>query len=111
MKGLAKDLNVPVLLLSQLNRALESRPNPHKRPKLADLRDSGNIEQDADVVLFLYRPEVYGDTCPWPPGSAQTPFEGQFEVNIAKDRNGPIGTTLMRFEIETGRFFEVATDY
>jgi len=104
MKGMAKDLNVPVLLLSQLNRALESRPNPHKRPKLADLRDSGNIEQDADVVLFLYRPDLYGDACEWPPGGGRKPYAGQFEINIAKHRNGPLGTVVQRFFPETGRF-------
>jgi len=104
MKAMAKDLNVPVLLLSQLNRALESRPNPHKRPKLADLRDSGNIEQDADVVLFFYRPDLYGDACEWPPGCGRKPYAGQFEINIAKHRNGPLGTVMMRFSPETGRF-------
>jgi len=107
MKGMAKDLNIPALLLSQLNRALESRPNPQKRPKLADLRDSGNIEQDADVALFLYRPELYGDACEWPAGSGRKPFAGQFEINIAKHRNGPLGTALMKFDGATGQFFPV----
>ena len=104
LKGMAKDLDFPVLLLSQLNRALEARPNPHKRPKLADLRDSGNIEQDADVVLFLYRPDLYGDACEWPTGSGRKPYAGQFEINIAKHRNGPLGTVMLRFDPETGRF-------
>lgn len=103
LKGMAKELEVPVLLLSQLNRGLESRPNPHKRPVMSDLRDSGNIEQDADVVLFLYRRAVYND---WknfshntqiyseqpvgnPSPELKLAFEGSTELNIAKQRNGP----------------------
>lgn len=106
LKALAKELSLPVLLLSQLNRALESRTNPHKRPRLSDLRDSGNIEQDADVVAFLYRPELYGDRHPWPPDGGEAPFHGQFEINVAKHRNGELGTVIVVYRPETGRFDE-----
>jgi len=81
LKRLTKDLNCPLLVLSQLSRQCENRPN--KRPVLSDLRDSGDIEQDADVVLFLHREEYY---------SRDTEKKGQAEINIAKQRNGPTGT-------------------
>jgi len=95
IKGLAKELNVPIILLSQLNRALEQRPNPYKRPRLSDLRDSGCIEQDSDVVAFLYRPVVYED---------REEFEGHAELNINKQRNGPIGRIKLLWHEKTTTF-------
>jgi replicative DNA helicase len=93
LKALAKELDVPVIVLSQLNREVEKRPN--KRPILADLRDSGQIEQDADLVLFIYRDEVYWE------GS---PDKGIAEVWLAKQRNGPIGLVKLTYLEEFMRF-------
>jgi replicative DNA helicase len=102
LKGLAKELNIPVIALSQLNRAVETRTD--KKPMLSDLRESGSIEQDADVVLFLYRPEVYGITSYQSGDMAGEQTEGVAEVIVSKHRNGPIGEVKLKFLKDYARF-------
>src|SRR6185295_7665375 len=108
LKILAKELGVPVVVLSQLSRAPEQRTAENKRPQLSDLRDSGAIEQDADLVMFIYRQEMYeqpfdeqGNPRALPDG---TPIEGLAELIVAKQRNGPTGNVKLVFHKQYTRF-------
>ena len=115
LKAIAKELNIPVIALSQLSRQVESRED--KRPQLSDLRESGSIEQDADVVMFVYRDEYYkerekpGDHELEKMAAWQTVMEqvhGKAEVIIGKQRHGPIGSVELSFEGRFTRFGNLA---
>ena len=116
LKALAKELNVPIVALSQLSRQVESRED--KRPQLSDLRESGSIEQDADVVMFVYRDDYYLKNKEPEKGTQQhieweeklRTVEGKAEVIIGKQRHGPTGTVFMGFQGEFTRFFDIAED-
>lgn len=96
LKALARELDVPVIALSQLSRALEARPD--KRPVMSDLRESGSIEQDADIVMMLYRDDYYNEFSELP---------GVTNVLVRKNRNGPTGQVDLKFEKSQQKFYEI----
>ena len=108
LKQLAKELNIPIVALSQLNRSVESRQSGDggsKRPQLSDLRESGAIEQDADMVMFIHRPEKYGIET----DSEGNSTKGIANIIIAKHRNGAVGEINLRFRAELTRFEDLNT--
>ena len=116
LKALAKELGVPILALSQLSRAVENRED--KRPQLADLSESGSIEQDADLVMFVFREEYYiermkpaeGMPLSFPNGRRRRNAHGKAEVIVGKHRHGPVGTVDLQFEGTFTRFSDLAHD-
>ncbi len=106
LKAIAKEIGVPILALSQLNRSVETRGGT-KRPQLSDLRESGAIEQDADLVTFIHRPEYYGLT----EDEEGNPTQGVAEIIVAKHRNGATDTVRLRFRKEQARFCDLEDDY
>lgn len=108
LKGIARDLNIPVIAISQLSRAVEQRPS--HRPQLSDLRDSGSIEQDADIVSFIYREDVYYTEEEWNSRNPVEPYPKNIaEVIIAKHRNGPLGNINLFFNEQYAEFKDMAT--
>lgn len=107
LKQIAKELNIPVVALAQLNRSIESRPGKSRSPMLSDLRESGSIEQDADVIIFVQRAEVYGLT----EYEDKTPTNGTAELIIGKQRNGPIGTVRTAFIKNYAQFDNLSYGY
>jgi replicative DNA helicase len=116
LKALAKELNVPILALSQLSRQVENRED--KRPQLSDLRESGSIEQDADVVMFVFREEYYLANKEPRAGTPEhekwqidmNAVHGKAEVIVGKQRHGPTGTVRLQFDAEVTRFANLAED-
>ncbi len=116
LKALAKELNIPLIAISQLSRQVENRDN--KRPQLSDLRESGSIEQDADVVMFVYREEYYLQNEEPKEGSEEwlkwdeqlRAARGRAEVIVSKQRHGPTGTAKLGFQAEFTRFSDVTDD-
>lgn len=109
LKGLAKDMDIPVMALSQLSRSVETRGGAHKRPLLSDLRESGAIEQDADIVMFLYRPEYYKiDT--WDDDESSS-TAGQAEMNVAKFRGGEVGATVFGSRLKYMQFHDLVKEH
>ncbi len=106
LKAIAKELDVPVIAISQLNRSVEIRSG-NKRPQLSDLRESGAIEQDADMVIFIHRPEKYG----FMEDEEGNSLKGVAEIILAKHRNGPIGDVHLRFRDECAKFVELEDEY
>jgi replicative DNA helicase len=98
MKVMARELNVPVLAAAQLSRAVEQRAD--KEPQLSDLRESGSLEQDADIVMFIHRPELY---------DKETLLKNIAQIKVAKHRNGPIGTVELVFRDSIAKFENAAT--
>jgi len=104
LKALAKELRIPIVALSQLNRELERRSNPYRRPRLSDLRDSGSLEQDADNVIFVYRPWEYGDNISPKDGKTEVPItEYDYELIVAKQRQGSTGAVYGQFYADCQR--------
>jgi replicative DNA helicase len=116
LKALAKELNIPILALSQLSRQVENRED--KRPQLSDLRESGSIEQDADIVMFVFREEYYLKNREPRPGSEEhfkwqaemEAVHGRAEVILGKQRHGPTGTVGMQYKADVTRFADLASD-
>ena len=100
LKALAREMDVPVVALSELSRAVEARQN--KKPMLSDLRESGSIEQDADIVMFIYRDEYY---------NPETTSKGEAEIMIAKQRNGPTGNITLLFQPNITKFRNPARNF